>query len=166
MYSLPSLSDKAQVSKNVSIPIIASGGFGEKKDLEKAYKAGADLVLLDDGHQNFSIEKNITILVFDAELSLKNERIFPRGNLRESPLSAIARADFLICIGCTAERKKFQKTFLQDHDSKIIEGEFKPNNINQLRKRKLVAFCGIGRPEKFFSMLKKLNMDIKLHLEI
>ena len=37
-----------EVSKNVSIPIIASGGFGEKKDLEKAYKAGADSIAV--GH--------------------------------------------------------------------------------------------------------------------
>tara|TARA_A100000164_G_scaffold191979_1_gene170477 strand:- start:180 stop:1166 length:987 start_codon:yes stop_codon:yes gene_type:complete len=132
----------------------------KREGIFSAYKAGADLVLLDDGHQNFSIEKDISVLVFDAELSLKNERIFPRGNLRESALSAIARADFLICIGSTAERKKFQKTFLQHYDSQIIEGEFKPNNINQLRKRKLVAFCGIGRPEKFFSMLKKLDMQL------
>ena len=89
----------------------------KKEGIFSAYKAGADLVLLDDGHQNFSIEKNISILVFDAGLSLKNERIFPIGNLRESPLSAITRADFLICIGGEAERKKFQKTFLQHRDN-------------------------------------------------
>ena len=35
-----------------------------------------------------------------------------------------------------------------------------PYIIPKLRKRKLIAFCGIGRPEKFFSMLKKLNLDI------
>ena len=46
-----------------------------------AYKSGADLVLLDDGHQNFSIEKDVSILVFDAERSLRNERIFPIGSL-------------------------------------------------------------------------------------
>ena len=35
-----------------------------------------------------------------------------------------------------------------------------PNIIPKLKKRKLVAFCGIGRPEKFFSMLRKLNLEI------
>ncbi len=132
----------------------------KKKGIFSAYKAGADLVLLDDGHQNFSVEKNISILIFDAELSLKNERIFPMGNLRESLSSAIARADFFICIGRPPVRKKFQKTFLQHHESKIIEGEFKPSIVTKLKKRKLVAFCGIGRPEKFFSMLKTLNMQV------
>ena len=133
----------------------------KKRDgIFSAYKAGADLVLLDDGHQNFSIEKNVSILVFDAEHNLKNERIFPMGNLRESPSSAITRADFFICIGSSSSRKKFKKNFLQYHNSKLIEGEFKPNIIPKLRNRKLVAFCAIGRPEKFFSMLKNLNMQV------
>ena len=125
-----------------------------------AYEAGADIVLLDDGHQNFSIEKNISILVFDAELNLTNEQIFPMGNLRESLSSAIIRADFFICIGSPTSRKKFKTTFPEHHKPKFIEGEFKPNIIPKLRKRKLVAFCGIGRPEKFFSMLKSLNMRV------
>ena len=133
----------------------------KKRDgIFSAYKAGADLVLLDDGHQNFSIEKNLSILVFDAERSLINEKIFPMGNLRESPTSAINRADFLICIGKSDSRKKFKETFLRHHSSKIIEGELRPYMIAKLKNRKLVAFCGIGRPEKFFSMLKRLNMQV------
>ena len=133
----------------------------KKRDgIFSAYKAGADLVLLDDGHQNFSIEKNLSILVFDTERSLTNEKIFPMGTLRESPTSAINRADFLVCIGTSDSRKKFKETFLQHHSSKIIEGEFRPYIITKLKNRKLVAFCGIGRPEKFFSMLKRLNMQV------
>ena len=133
----------------------------KKRDgIFSAYKAGADLVLLDDGHQNFSIEKNISSLVFDAEHSLTNERIFPSGNLRESPSSAITRADFSLCIGSPASREKFKKTFLLHHNSKIIEGEFEPKIIPKLKDRKLVAFCGIGRPNKFFSMLKRFDMQV------
>ncbi|MDC3108114.1 tetraacyldisaccharide 4'-kinase [Paracoccaceae bacterium] len=133
----------------------------KKRDgIFSAYKAGADLVLLDDGHQNFSIEKNLSIVVFDAERNLTNEQIFPLGNLRESPKSAITRADFLICIGGSVSRKKFKETLLLDHSSKIIEGEFRPSIVPKIKNRKLVAFCGIGRPEKFFSMLKELNMQV------
>ena len=49
---------------------------------------------------------------------------------------------------------------MQDHNTNIIEGEFNPKLTPILKKRKLVAFCGIGRPEKFFSMLK--NHDLKI----
>ena len=136
-------------------------GIKKKRDgILSAYKAGADIVLLDDGHQNFSIKKNISILVFDAEHDLTNEQIFPMGNLRESLSAAIIRADFLICIGSPTSRKKFKATVPQHHKPKFIEGEFNPNITPKLRNRKLVAFCAIGRPEKFFSMLKGLNMRV------
>ena len=105
-------------------------------------------------------DRDINILVFDSEINLKNERVFPLGNLRESPSSAIARADFLICVGSPISRKNLQNTFMQHNKSKIIEGEFKPYITPILKKRKLVAFCGIGRPEKFFSMLRGLNMEV------
>ena len=132
----------------------------KKEGVLAAYKAGAEIVLLDDGYQNFSIGKDLNILVFDAEIDLKNERVFPLGNLRESPSSAIARADFLICIGSPISRRNLQNNFIQHHNSKIIEGKFKPNVTPLLKKRKLVAFCGIGRPEKFFSMLGALDMKV------
>ena len=129
----------------------------KKRDgILSAYKAGADIVLLDDGHQNFSIEKNISVLVFDAELDLTNEQIFPMGNLRESLLSAIIRADFFICIGSPNSRKKFKETFPEHHKPKFIEGEFKPHIIPKLRNRKLVA---LGSPHK-----AHFN-DLRPHLE-
>ena len=133
----------------------------KKKDgILKAYRAGAELVLLDDGHQNFSISKDISILVLDAEVTLATEKIFPLGNLREHPQSAINRADFLISIGSADSNKSLEEPFFQNYNDQIVEGKFVPYIIPKLRKRKLVAFCGIGRPEKFFSMLKKLNLDI------
>ena len=132
----------------------------KREGILEAYKAGAEIALLDDGHQNFSIEKDVNILVFDAEVNLNNENIFPLGHLREGFRTAIDRADFLISIGDKVSNKNLRETFFQNYDQKVIEGKFEPNIIPKIKKRKLVAFCGIGRPEKFFSMLKKLNLDI------
>ena len=82
-------------------------GIKKKKEgILAAHKAGAELVILDDGYQNFSIAKDVSILVFDAEVNIKNEKIFPLGNLRESPQSAIDRANFLVCIGSVSFKKK------------------------------------------------------------
>ena len=132
----------------------------KKEGILEAYKAGAELVLLDDGHQNFSIAKDLNILVFDSEANLNNENIFPLGNLRESPRPAIDRADLLISIGDSVSNKNLKETIFKNYNQKTIEGEFVPKIIPKLKKRKLVAFCGIGRPDKFFSMLRKLNLKI------
>ncbi len=132
----------------------------KKEGIFAAYKAGAQVVLMDDGHQNFSVTKDINILVVDAEVNLKNSRIFPMGNLRESPQSAIGRADFLIYISSSVSGKKLPESFFRHHSPKIINGEFKTNISSIFKERKLVAFCGIGRPEKFFSMLRQLNLEV------
>ncbi len=132
----------------------------KKEGILAAHKAGAEIVILDDGHQNFSIAKDASILVFDAEVNVKNEKIFPLGNLRESLRSALNRANFVICIGNSVSTKKFKKNFFQDRNINFIEGKFEPNITPILKKRKLVAFCGIGRPEKFFSMLRNHNLEI------
>ena len=83
----------------------------KKEGVLSAYKAGAEIVLLDDGYQNFSIAKNLNILVFDAETNIKNERVFPLGNLRESPSSAIARADFFNLFRQSNFKKNFSANF-------------------------------------------------------
>ena len=108
----------------------------KKEGVLAAYKAGAELVLLDDGYQNFSITKDVNILVFDAEINLKNENIFPLGNLRERPRPAIDRADFLISIGNSVSNKNLRETIFQNYDQKIIDGKFVPNIIPKLKKRK------------------------------
>ena len=97
----------------------------KKEGVLSAYKAGAEIVLLDDGYQNFSIAKNLNILVFDAETNIKNERVFPLGNLRESPSSAIAEPIFNL-FRQSNFKKIFQQTFMQHYNSKIVEGEFRP----------------------------------------
>lgn len=132
----------------------------KKKGILEAYRAGAELVLLDDGYQNFSIAKDLNILVIDTDLNLKNEKIFPLGNLRERPSLALSRADFVICIGSSVSRRNILKTQISTLASKTIEGKFKPELSQDLKKRELIAFCGIGRPEKFFSMLKKFNLKL------
>ena len=74
--------------------------------------------------------------------------------------SAMLTADCLICISSSVSGKKLPESFFRHHSPKIINGEFKPNISSIFKKRKLIAFCGIGRPEKFFSMLRQLNLEI------
>ncbi len=86
--------------------------------------------------------------------------MFPLGNLRESPKSALFRADFSILIGSDDAIRASKENILQQCKSKIIEGKFEADIVAKLRGRKIVAFCGIGRPQKFFSMLRDLNFRI------
>ena len=101
-------------------------------------------IIMDDGFQNSSIKKDISVLVFDESLGFGNGFLLPAGPLREKP-TAINRADAIIVI----KRKKIAKNFYLPTDVPIFyatTNEDCPYNA----KTSVVAFAGIGYPKKFF----------------
>ncbi len=104
-------------------------------------------IVMDDGFQNPSIKKDLSILVFDEGLGYGNGFLLPAGPLRE-PKRAARRADAIIVIRNKKPRKKFK---LPDNvpvfyaTNKTVS----PYGANE----KLFAFAGIGYPKKFFASL-------------
>lgn len=101
-------------------------------------------IIMDDGFQNSSIKKDISVLVFDESLGFGNGFLLPAGPLREKP-TAIERADAIIVI----KRKKIAKKFYLPTNKPIFYAtntEICPYSA----KTPVVVFAGIGYPEKFF----------------
>ena len=102
-------------------------------------------IIMDDGFQNSSIKKDISILVFDESIGFGNGFILPAGPLRE-PISAIHRADAVIVI----RKKNVAKNFNLPTNIPI----FYANNKEIYpydEKTPVIVFAGIGYPEKFFN---------------
>ena len=114
-----------------------------------AFELGAGLIIMDDGFQNPSLQKDVSLLVFD-DYSLGNGCIFPAGPLRESLRQGMKRADGIILLGS----KKVQ-TFLP-----IFMAQAQVLGLKE--KEKLMAFCGIGQPLKFFNALRKAGHELVL----
>lgn len=117
-----------------------------------AEASGAQVVLLDDGFQNPSVVKDLSIVVVDAGVGFGNGLCLPAGPLREPVAVGLARADFVLVIG---------------------EGEVAAGAVPQLRGRlevlkmgldwageRVLAFAGIGRPEKFFATLRGEGAEV------
>lgn len=117
-----------------------------------AEAAGAQVVLLDDGFQNPSVVKDLSIVVVDAGVGFGNGLCLPAGPLREPVAVGLARADFVLVIGA---------------------GEVAAGAVPQLRGRlevlkmgldwageRVLAFAGIGRPEKFFATLRGEGAEV------
>ena len=119
--------------------------------------AGAEVIVMDDGFQNPSLQKDLSIVVVDGGYGFGNEFLMPAGPLREPVADGLARADVVVILGDDQAGVRQQiPTYLPVLTAQLVAG---PEG-STFAGRRAVAFAGIGRPEKFFNTL--LNLGCKL----
>ena len=126
--------------------------------IKNAIKDGINIAILDDGFQDFSVNKNLSIVCFNEKQWVGNGFPIPSGPLREE-LSSLKRADCVILNGeknINIEKKIYSKNKL----IKIFYIKYKSLNIDNFKDKKVIAFAGIGNPINFFDLLKENNIDI------
>jgi len=114
---------------------------------------GADILIMDDGFQNFQIAKDVSLVVIDAATGFGNGRLIPAGPLREGVAQGLARADAIVLVGQGAPA-------LPPFAGAILHARIVPSAPDALRGRSVFAFAGIGRPQKFFDMLTAIGAQI------
>jgi len=105
---------------------------------------GADVVISDDGMQSPRLKGALTLMVLDGVLGFGNGLLIPAGPLREPVNEALKRVDAIVQIG-GAERPIGNKP--------LLLADFMTQDTDWLRGTRIIAFAGIGQPEKFFSSL-------------
>jgi tetraacyldisaccharide 4'-kinase len=112
-----------------------------------------DTIVMDDGHQNFALAKDLSIVVIDAQTGFGNGRIVPAGPLRERVAQGLARATAVVLVGEGAPN-------LEGFSGPILRARLVPCAGVQVRGEKVLAFAGIGRPDKFFATLRALGAEL------
>jgi tetraacyldisaccharide 4'-kinase len=108
---------------------------------------GASVIVMDDGFQNPSLAKDVCLIAVDAGAGTGNGRVFPAGPLR-APLSfQMPMASAVVLIG-EGQAPEFGSALPVLRASLAPQGEY-----GWLRDKPLLAYCGIGRPAKFFATL-------------
>jgi tetraacyldisaccharide 4'-kinase len=120
-----------------------------------AIAAGASVIVMDDGFHNPSLAKDFSVLVVDARRGIGNGRIIPAGPLR-APLDAqLSRAHALVVVG-TSSRAAAVAAAARARDIPVLQARLRPDAafIAGLGGgARVLAFAGIGDPEKFFLTL-------------
>lgn len=125
-----------------------------------AVAAGAQAVLMDDGHQDPSVAKTLSIVVADAARGFGNGRCIPAGPLREPAEVGLRRAQALLTIGDRAAQDRFT-TFWPTPGIPRLTGRLEPLETGMdWQGLRVLAFAGIGHPGKFFATLKGLGADL------
>ena len=127
---------------------------------QAARRGGATLVIMDDGFQNPSLAKDLAIVVVDGRRGIGNGRVIPAGPLRAPLRTQIAHADALLLIGET-DGAAAAVEIARQRDILVFHGRLEPDRgtVSALSGRKVLAFAGIGDPEKFFATLAEAGIE-------
>lgn len=139
-------------------------------------RARPSVFLLDDGFQHLRLRRNIDLLLIDGRDDLSKAEMVPFGRLRE-PLTGLRRASAVIVTRSdpSMDRTHLEKTIRRYAKSgiPIYYSDSRISSLFDLKAgsrlssdamagKRIAAFAGVARPERFFDDLEGLNVEIAL----
>ena len=121
----------------------------------------SSVIVMDDGFQNPSLGKDFSLLVVDGRRGLGNGRVLPAGPLRAPLAKQLDRAHAILIVG---EVSGAASAVIAARARKLplFHGRLAPDpaTVLALKDQRVLAFAGIGDPEKFFSTLAAAGIEI------
>ncbi len=119
-----------------------------------------DVLLMDDGFQNPALAKDLSLVLVDCSVGFGNGLCFPAGPMRAPAASQILKTDCLVLVG-QGDAADAAIHLAGRRGLPIVHAHPRPLPSVELEGRGLLAFAGIGRPQKFFSSLEDLGYDVR-----
>jgi len=141
---------------------------------EAVNKFGAKVLIMDDGFQHRRLARDLDVVTIDATGPFGYDKMFPAGLLRE-PVASLKRADAAVITRCdqiaNAKLSELEKKLRVINPNMIIarsihapvcakSKDSEEISIEQLKGKKIFAFCGIGNPDAFLNTIKALGAEL------
>jgi tetraacyldisaccharide 4'-kinase len=135
-------------------------GTDRVKSARSAVKAGANVLILDDGLQNPGLVKDLAFAVVDGETGFGNGLCVPAGPLRAPVSAQLPLVGALIVLG--GDDAAATRIAALAPGKPLIRASLEPDALAAapLIGREVVAFAGIARPEKFYATLRRIGAQI------
>ncbi|GGF60733.1 tetraacyldisaccharide 4'-kinase [Azorhizobium oxalatiphilum] len=126
-----------------------------------AVSQGATHILMDDGFQNPSLRKDVSLLVIDGAAGIGNGHVLPAGPLRAPLVPQLKAADAVLVVGPGAAGATVARA-AERLGKGVLSGSVRPDPavIAGLAGGAVLAFAGIGRPEKFAASLTAAGVTV------
>lgn len=120
-----------------------------------------NVVISDDGLQHYRLQRDIELVVVDAERGFGNGKLLPAGPLRES-ISRLKQVDAVIYNGNGEHASGFNMTLMATNIRNLRDPEM-TTTAEALQGQKIHAIAGIGNPQRFFQQLRNMGLPVQMH---
>ncbi len=156
-HNFKDIGDEALLLRKIGPTIVSRNRALGAKFIE-SHKDNFNIIIMDDGLQNYQLEKDIKCLLVDKKIQFGNEHCIPAGPLREPINKGLKKIDAIILSG---ENDKQNLNFIKIKNIPIFNSEVKITKSSKIKQYKLLAFCGLANPNKFYEMLKKNGYKVE-----
>lgn len=142
-----------------SLTVVVSRRRAEGVPLARAL--GATVIVMDDGFQSSAVVKDVSLIVIDSHRGLGNGQVFPAGPLRAPLQPQLARTDALVIVGDGTAADALAGEMMAT-GKPVLRAHLKPDRaqLASLAGKRVLAFAGIGDPERFFNTLQSNGVDV------
>jgi len=156
-HSSTDVGDEALLLADKCLTIVARD---RRSGAEKLSNMDTDIILMDDGFQNPSLHKDLSFVVIDHQQGIGNGGVIPAGPLRGSLEYQISKAHGFIVVGGELNDQNLKQR-LHKSGKPVFTAHLEPaDTAPDLKGKKVIAFTGIGMPDKFFATLEQAGAQI------
>ena len=154
-HNFKDIGDEALLLNKIGPTIVSKDRSLGARLIEK-HEDNYNIIIMDDGLQNYQLEQDVKFMLVDKNLKFGNEFCIPAGPLREPASQGLMRIDAIVLTGNNNKEIDFNNV----HNKTVFNSKVKTMKPPKIKNEKLLAFCGLANSNKFYETLKENGFNV------